>query len=121
MRRLLVCCVLCLLQCVVCAAAPTAPGQTPTERPQLVLQLGHAGGRWGEDGACAVSPDLAAVATAGRDGIRLWDPRSGDLLRELEPAGWARVLAWSPDGQTLAAAGDTAALWSDHGRTRRSL
>src|SRR5437773_4616688 len=51
----------------------------------------------------AVSPDGSLVATAA-DGVRLYDARTGVLLRAIGDAG-DRGVAFSPDGRTLAAAG----------------
>src|SRR5437764_5078945 len=51
----------------------------------------------------AVSPDGSLVATAA-DGVRLYDARTGALLRAIGDAG-DRGVAFSPDGRTLAAAG----------------
>src|SRR5262245_2863486 len=51
----------------------------------------------------AVSPDGSLVATAA-DGVRLYDARTGALRRVIGDAG-ERVVAFSPDGRTLAAAG----------------
>jgi WD40 repeat protein len=49
----------------------------------------------------AVSPDGLLVAA---DGVRLYDARTGALLRVIDGAG-DRSVAFSPDGRTLAAAG----------------
>jgi RNA polymerase sigma factor (sigma-70 family) len=51
----------------------------------------------------AVSPDGSIVATAA-DGVRLYDARTGTLLRVIGEAGGVGVV-FSPDGRTLAAAG----------------
>jgi WD40 repeat protein len=51
----------------------------------------------------AVSPDASLIATAA-DGVRLYDARTGALLRAIGDAG-DRGVAFSPDGRTLAAAG----------------
>ncbi|HJZ59659.1 MAG TPA: WD40 repeat domain-containing protein [Gemmataceae bacterium] len=51
----------------------------------------------------AVSPDGSLVATAA-DGVRLYDARTGALLRVIGDAG-DRGVVFSPDGRTLAAAG----------------
>ena len=45
------------------------------------------------------SPDGTLLAT----GLRLWDPHTGDLVRELDyPREYPRSLSWSPDGTLLA-------------------
>src|SRR5438094_9556763 len=51
----------------------------------------------------AVSPDGSLIATAA-DGVRLYDARTGVLLRTIDGVG-DRGVAFSPDGRTLAAAG----------------
>jgi RNA polymerase sigma factor (sigma-70 family) len=51
----------------------------------------------------AVSPDGSLVAT-GADGVRLYDARTGTLLRAIGDAG-DRGVAFAPDGRHLAAAG----------------
>jgi WD40 repeat protein len=51
----------------------------------------------------AVSPDGSLIATAA-DGVRLYDARTGALLRAIGDAGGGKVV-FSPDGRTLAAAG----------------
>jgi WD40 repeat protein len=51
----------------------------------------------------AVSPDGSLVATAA-DGVRLYDARTGTLLRAIGGVG-DRGVAFSPDGRNLAAAG----------------
>src|SRR5438132_1775289 len=51
----------------------------------------------------AVSPNGSLIATAA-DGVRLYDARTGALLRAIGDAG-DRGVVFSPDGRTLAAAG----------------
>jgi WD40 repeat protein len=51
----------------------------------------------------AVSPDGTLVAAVA-DGVRLYDARTGAMLRATHDAG-DRAVAFSPDGRTLAAAG----------------
>ncbi len=69
----------------------------------------------GRVSAVAFSPNDALLATAGRDDptIHLWDPRTGREIRHLQSADdpssalgcseGVAALAFSPDGQTLAA------------------
>src|SRR5438093_3572365 len=53
----------------------------------------------------AVSPDGSLVATAaGEGGVRLYDARSGEMLRVIGEVG-DRCVVFSPDGRTLTAAG----------------
>jgi WD40 repeat protein len=69
-------------------------------------------------GACKVTGGGEKV----RREVRLWDAESGKLLHALPDASGA--IAFSPDGQTLATAGDaaTVCLWGvKAGRLRRSV
>ena len=55
--------------------------------------------------AIAAHPDTDIVTTAGQDGrLRSWDARDGQLKQTIELGrGWVERVAWSPDGQWLAA------------------
>src|SRR5262249_28593789 len=53
--------------------------------------------------AVAVSPDGSIIASSA-DGVRLYDARTGALLRAIGDAG-GRVVAFAPDGRSVAAAG----------------
>ena len=55
--------------------------------------------------AVAVNPGGTAFATAGQDGqILIWNSAEGQVSRTIEVgSGWVENLAWSPDGQRLAA------------------
>ena len=78
------------------AAAPPSP-----EAPLLVLQTPPATAV----NSVAVSPDGSLVATAaGEGGVRLYDAKTGALLRAIGEAG-DRSVTFSPDGRTLAAGG----------------
>jgi RNA polymerase sigma factor (sigma-70 family) len=81
------------------AAATAAADRTQPGQPVLVLQVPPVV----SVNSVAVSPDGALVATAA-DGVRLYDARTGDLVRALGEAG-GRSVAFSPDGKLLAAAG----------------
>jgi WD40 repeat protein len=64
----------------------------------------------------AFSPDGKMLATAGWEQIiRLWDVRTGELIRELpqrDTGAWV-TLEFSPDGSTLVSSGaeGNATLW----------
>ena len=55
--------------------------------------------------AVAVHPSGSAFATAGQDGrVLIWNAAEGQVSRAIEVgSGWVEHLAWSPDGQRLAA------------------
>lgn len=78
--------------------------QTVSEnRPELVLQTGHAESFIN---VSAFSPDKLWLATAGSDQtIRIWQTATGRDVRILAGAQWQVLsLAFNPKGQTLAAA-----------------
>ncbi|MBU0595688.1 WD40 repeat domain-containing protein [Candidatus Bipolaricaulota bacterium] len=57
-----------------------------------------------------ISPDGSLLATAGSDGIvRIWDAASGDLQRELSPAG-THAVAFSHSGGLIASVNRDAGL-----------
>lgn len=97
-------------------------GGSPT--PGFTLRQVLRGHPW-QINRIAWSPDGAYLASPSRDGtIRIWDVSSGACLRVLQGAagsvasvGWVPVdgVAWSPDGQRLAAAqGKVIHLWAPH-------
>jgi WD40 repeat protein len=62
----------------------------------------------------ALKPDGSLLASAGEDGrVLLWSPQHGALHAELADEGsWIEQLAWTPDGEVLAAAArKTVSLW----------
>jgi WD40 repeat protein len=63
----------------------------------------------------AFSPDGHRLASGGDDGIRFWDPDTGQPLGPPSNNGGVVSLAFSPDGHRLASGGDindkTARLW----------
>ena len=84
-----------LIGCGPAAAVPPEP------RLKLVLQTPPAA----SVDSVAVSPDGSLVATAGGEGgVRLYDARTGALVRTVGEAG-DRGVSFSPDGRTLSAAG----------------
>lgn len=92
------------------AQKPTVvPGPRPSAvRPQLVPQVAHSG----QVEAIVFSPDGRLCATATGDyqsptEIKLWDARTWQVLRVLRgPRDSATMLAFAPDGATLAAASE---------------
>ncbi len=56
--------------------------------------------------AVALTADGKLAATAGRDGVRLWEPATGKQVRAIEVKGGATALAFLTDGKTLAVGGN---------------
>jgi WD40 repeat protein len=72
----------------------------PDPRYKLVLQAPPATGV----SSVAVSPDGSLVATTAEGGVRLYDAKTGVLVRAIGEAGGHSV-TFSPDGRSLAAGG----------------
>ena len=55
--------------------------------------------------ALAIHPEGTALATAGQDGrVLIWNAADGQVSRAIDVgSGWVEHVAWSPDGQWLAA------------------
>lgn len=74
--------------------------QTP---PELELQIGHGG----DINALTFSPDGKLIASADIDSnptVKLWEVKTGRVLRTLPITRAAIAIKFSPDGQTLAIA-----------------
>ena len=62
--------------------------------------------------ALAFRPDGALLATASGRRVRMWDPATGrELFATPELPALITQLAWSPDGEQLAAAGGTGVVY----------
>ncbi len=70
----------------------------------------------------AWSPDGTKLTAASRDnGAFIWDPITGEQLRQLTgPSGWRLSVAWSPDGTKLATGGDDSEIIWDPARPANS-
>src|SRR5262245_61392029 len=85
-----------LAVCLV-TAIPQVPARSPDSQLKLVLQAPSAV----SVDSVTVSPDGSLVAAAaGEGGVRLFDAKSGALLRVIGGAG-DRCVVFSPDGKTL--------------------
>ncbi|NES23429.1 MAG: WD40 repeat domain-containing protein [Symploca sp. SIO3E6] len=63
-------------------------------------------GHTGRIEAIAINPNGKVLASASRDGVRLWNLQTGELLAVLRGHGdWVKSLAFSKDGQLLATGG----------------
>jgi len=71
-------------------------------------------GHTGRIEAIAIHPNGEILASASRDGVRLWNLQTGELLAVLRGHGdWVKSLAFSRDGQLLATGGfdQTITIW----------
>ena len=81
-------------------AAPRLPARSPEPRRELVLQAPPSV----SVDSVTVSPDGSLVASAaGEGGVRLYDAKTGALLRAIGAGD--RCVVFSPDGRSLTAAG----------------
>ncbi|MBI1763045.1 MAG: caspase family protein [Acidobacteria bacterium] len=81
--------------------------QTPGEKPELILQTGHAE----KIEAIAYSPDGRYLATGSSDRtIKIWEALTGRELRALNGGTGIKALAYSPDGRLLASGGNDGKL-----------
>jgi WD40 repeat protein len=84
--------------------------------PRIFLQAGPVESVY----AVAFTPDGRLLASGSHDGVRIYDGRTGDLLRAIhtEPCRGIRAMAFSPDGRQLACVGlemdATVKIWDPH-------
>jgi WD40 repeat protein/serine/threonine protein kinase len=70
----------------------------------------------------AWSPDGRQLAVGYANGdVKIFDPFSGDVLRQLRHAGAVNVLRWSPDGSRLAVGGPSVEVWNLTAEPTRDL
>src|SRR5580693_2215596 len=103
--------------CALLSGADLVAAQAPGEPlpPRSFQRLGASKLRHGSRILClAYSPDAQVLAAGGgNDPVRLWDPKTGALIRAIhEP--WVNALTFTATGETLLFAGahKTVRLWS---------
>jgi WD40 repeat protein len=102
------------------AAAPKRDRYGDPLPESALLRLGTT--RLRQAGGCAcveLSPDGKLLASAGEHSVRIWDVANGAMIRELPHE--ARSAAFSPDGKSIAFAGDEGLLrvWDPHSGKER--
>lgn len=85
------------------ASKKSASNDASTDRPELILQTGHAQ----KVDSMAFSPDGRLLVSGGADSaIKIWDLQLGRELRTLNRhTGGVRAVRFSPDGKTIASGG----------------
>lgn len=76
-----------------------------------IRQLGQ---HIGQINKLAIAPDGQTLASAGRDGLKLWNLRSGQLLQTISGnVDAVQAVAFSPDGRLIATGGEnnTIQIW----------
>ncbi len=87
------------------AAAHAQPANGPLP-PRSFLRIGTTKLRHGDRILClAYSPDGQMLAAGGgNDPVRIWNPKTGEVIREIQEP-WAHVMAFTVSGDTLLVAG----------------
>jgi serine/threonine protein kinase/WD40 repeat protein len=84
----------------VSAAARSTPRMPLLTVPTLFLQYQHRG--WNVSGAVALSPDGTKLLASEEGVVRLWNAATGQVLRDVAPAGDHNFITFLPDGKRAA-------------------